>query len=595
MEESRSLAEWAPELKRLLVSVAIRLHRGQPPLRLRSTVPRMNALTAAERKDMEMWQNHINQEHLPMRRDCHDCLLAMGRDRPRRRQVCPASYCLSIDVAGPFETGVDQLAGNARYFLIGCYTLPVSQGVALTEAIGKLGGQVKMSPLDEGEEKYQDYNLEENEKALAELDQVDAYLAEMEQQMELRPEEEEGHNIFSESELDPPRLASENVPNQEGPQPAGDPEEAQREEIDGVFVERREKPEEALPEVLVKELDLQNARWKKKIAELKEVEVVNLTLAVPLRSRHATEVLRAVSNLYVRLRGLGLPIYRLHSDTPREFTRKLMRDWILSHDMEHTTTAADESAGNGRVESEIAHLKHHTKLLLTTAKASANFWPMALRHASEYRFRRTLEQLGVPVPRLIPFGTEAIAKSKFWHRTMKGFPTPMQKVRVWGPAVGMSLSSKGYWIEADGKWMRSTVVVQPGAHPELRPELPMEAQADLMDNASIAMSEEQQDLVVPNQVDAAGQPVVDLAQIDQDDQVQWVPKRRFHSKKPLIPGSEDATLRMRMLCSNRGECNQEVPNSWEGSSNPTTSLNQCTSLDKEEALRMHGLRWNIFT
>ena len=105
----------------------------------------------------------------------------MGRDRPRRRQVCPASYCLSIDVAGPFEPGVDQLAGNPRYFLIGCYTLPVSQGVALTEAIGKLGGQVKMSPLDEGEEKdrlipgeYQDYNLEENEKALAELDQVDA-------------------------------------------------------------------------------------------------------------------------------------------------------------------------------------------------------------------------------------------------------------------------------------------------------------------------------------------------------------------------------------------------------------------------------------
>ena len=55
-------------------------------------------------------------------------------------------------------------------------------------------------------------------------------------------------------------------------------------------------------------------------------------------------------------------------------------------------------------------------------------------------------------------------------------------------------------------------------------------------------------------------------------------------KKPLIPGSEDATLRMRMLCSNRGECNQEVPNSWEGSSNPTTSMNQCTSLDNEEAL-----------
>ena len=568
MEESRSLAEWAPELKNLLLSVAIRVHRGQPPLRLRTTVPRMNALTAAERKDMEMWQNHINQEHLPMRRDCHDCLLAMGRDRPRRRQVCPASYCLSIDVAGPFEPGVDQLAGNPRYFLIGCYTLPVSQGVALTEAIGKLGGQVKMTPLDEGEEKdgivlgeYYDYHLEENEKALAELDQVDTYLAGMEQQMELQHEEEEERNIFSETELDPPRLASENVPNQEDVQAPEDPPQG---ELDGVFVERREKPEEALPEVLVRELDLQNARWKNKIAELKEVEVVNLTLAVPLRSRHAPEVLRAVSSLYVRLRGLGLPIYRLHSDRAREFTGKLMRDWILSHDMEHTTTAADESAGNGRVESEIAHLKHHTKLLLTTARAPPTYWPMALRHASEYRLRKTLEQLGVPVPRLIPFGTEAIAKSKFWHRTMKGFPTPMQKVKVWGPAVGMSLSSKGYWIEADGKWMRSTVVVQPGARPDLRPELPLEERAENLDNASIAMSEDQPDVVATNQADEAGHPVVNLENIDQDDQVQWVPKRRFHMKKPLIPGSEDATLRMRMLCSNRGECSQEeaLDNAW---------------------------------
>ncbi len=250
-----------------------------------------------------------------------------------------------------------------------------------------------------------------------------------------------------------------------------------------------------------------------------------------------------------------------------------MRDWILSHDMEHTTTAADESAGNGRVESEIAHIKHHTKLLLTTSKAPASYWPMALRRASEFRFRKTLEQLGVPVPRLIPFGSEAIAKSKFWHRTMKGFPTPMQKVEVWGPAVGMSLSSRGYWIEADGKWMRSTVVVQPGVHPPLAPELPLEdIPEDNVDNDSIAPSEEQPGLVAPNQLDESGHPTVHLQQSHQDDEVEWVPKRRFTTKKPLVPGTEDAQLKMRMLCSNRGECWSEVPNSWCGGSGPTTSL-----------------------
>ena len=109
-------------MKRLLISVAVRIHRDFPPMRLRSTNPRMNAMTAQEKKDLEMWQNQINQERLPMRRDCHDCILAMGRDRPRRRQICPASYCLSIDVAGPFEPGVDQLAGNPGYFLILLYS-----------------------------------------------------------------------------------------------------------------------------------------------------------------------------------------------------------------------------------------------------------------------------------------------------------------------------------------------------------------------------------------------------------------------------------------------------------------------------------------
>ena len=74
-----------------------------------------------------------------------------------------------------------------------------------------------------------------------------------------------------------------------------------------------------------------------------------------------------------------------------------MREWKLAHDIEHTGRAADESAGNGRAESEIAHLKHHTKLLLNTSRApTSQYWPLALRHASEYRFRQTLERLGVP-------------------------------------------------------------------------------------------------------------------------------------------------------------------------------------------------------
>ena len=66
-------------------------------------------------------------------------------------------------------------------------------------------------------------------------------------------------------------------------------------------------------------------------------------------------------------------------------------------------TAADESAGNGRVESEIAHLKHHTKLLLTTARASANYWPMATEACQRIQISQDLGAIGRACPTAYSF------------------------------------------------------------------------------------------------------------------------------------------------------------------------------------------------
>ena len=58
----------------------------------------------------------------------------------------------------------------------------------------------------------------------------------------MRKKERE-RNIFSDIEQDPPRLASENVPDPAGHHQDGDHEEAHQEEIEGVFGEEsREKP-----------------------------------------------------------------------------------------------------------------------------------------------------------------------------------------------------------------------------------------------------------------------------------------------------------------------------------------------------------------
>ena len=96
--------------------------------------------------------------------------------------------------------------------MIGCYTLPISQGLALSEAIGKLGGKVKLNPLEEEGEPKKECSVpgeEDQKQFLAELDRVDAVLAGMEQERE--QQQDDPDRFISDSELVAPRLASEGV------------------------------------------------------------------------------------------------------------------------------------------------------------------------------------------------------------------------------------------------------------------------------------------------------------------------------------------------------------------------------------------------
>ena len=133
-------------------------------------------------------------------------------------------------------------------------------------------------------------------------------------------------------------------------------------------------------------------------------------------------------------------------------------------DILQTSTAGDESAGNGRCESELGIIQAQTRVQLRAAGLEANWWPLALRHTVEQRQRDQLASMGITLPPLIPFGTECYAKLKRWHR--RDWDHPFEKIRVLGPAMGMSTTSKGYYIQSlsSGKFMRSTVVVVPGTH-----------------------------------------------------------------------------------------------------------------------------------
>eukprot|EP00435_Cladocopium_sp_Y103_P013046 s2797_g3.t1 len=113
-----------------------------------------------------------------------------------------------------------------------------------------------------------------------------------------------------------------------------------------------------------------------------------------------------------------------------------------------------------------------TRVHLRAAGLEADWWPLALRHTVEQRNRDQMGAMGINLPPLIPFGTECFAKLKRWHR--RDWDHPFEKIKVLGPAMGMSPTSKGYYIQSltSGKFMRSTVVVNPPQLPDLLPELP---------------------------------------------------------------------------------------------------------------------------
>ena len=65
-------------------------------------------------------------------------------------------------------------------------------------------------------------------------------------------------------------------------------------------------------------------------------------------------------------------------------------------------------------------------------------WPLALRHASEARFREQMRCLGIPSPELLPFGMHGVGKKKVWHNRYESWKYPMTKIRILGPASDMS-------------------------------------------------------------------------------------------------------------------------------------------------------------
>ena len=258
-----------------------RIEQGQQPL-IEERKAHLSKVTK-----FELLERHINNDHVPYRKDCSVCVAAQGRQRMHRRSQAKGVYAASFDLVGPYPPGqgYDTTASGRdrhhgyRYFLACAFTIPMPPyGVLPPESAPMAVPSGSPVPATEQEDLFKEVfgSDFENEDALADM---------------LEPLGEEAsvsgfalcfakvtHRVSkkgpeSPSELhEPPPL----------PPPSKDP----------------------------------------------SVRTRMLTLGAPLRSKKIREVLPAIQGVINRLTAAGFPVNRYHSDRAGEFRARPLVTWL---------------------------------------------------------------------------------------------------------------------------------------------------------------------------------------------------------------------------------------------------------------------------
>ena len=105
------------------------------------------------------------------------------------------------------------------------------------------------------------------------------------------------------------------------------------------FQELEDRGPDAIDEARLKQLDENNQRWRQFMADTEHQPVKSLTTALPIKSRRASEVIKATARVVARLRSLNIPIVRVHTDRAQEFCGRDFPAWLRARDLWHTTTA----------------------------------------------------------------------------------------------------------------------------------------------------------------------------------------------------------------------------------------------------------------
>ena len=542
---SQSLAAWAPGLKQLLQKVISNI--GSP----KDRCPELHKLSGAELAELKAWEDHVRAGHSPYRKDCAICVESRGRDRPHHRQKTVDGFCLSLDISGPYEPGFDQHVDKPRYYITGVVTVPTVGENPLVEGLRALGMQQRAQEGGTPPMAPNSGDGGSHSTAIAGQEDGDADKAE---------------NLLEEAQIKAARRAPPRTVDVEDP---FEPREPPTRECQG------------LSEAEVQECDLMDQKWREHLLDKPRVEVANLTQTLPLRSRNARDVVQATGLIYTRLRSLGIPVMRVHHDRAKEFLSSEFKRWIAVRDLLQSTTAGDEPQTNGRVEAELNVVRGLARTYLKSASLPNSYWPLAIRAASESRFRAQLRGFGLQVPDIIPFGCRA------WHRT-SDWQAPSQMVTLLGPAADMTMTSGGYFAELpNGKFIRTTALVVPKfmskgeevqsmqvmppdtVNPQLQDAQPQDAldfQADVQGEGGSILgahgqeaqrgeeeplfNSEAESLEVVTQLELAILPDVPARQ---QPEVSNKPRRKIIGKQTVVPYANKSPALLRFALSAGGE------------------------------------------
>ena len=166
-----------------------------------------------------------------------------------------------------------------------------------------------------------------------------------------------------------------------------------------------------------------------------DCDFVTLRWAEPSKNRSADHLRLAVTQSVAKCKAFGVPMLRFHTDRAKELQSAKLLRWLAEQSIHSTKSAPEDPQANGTAEAAVKELKRAAHRSLLSSGLSSNYWPLAIRQASELLRRSSLSKLGCPTRPLLAFGTTVQARSREWlKRSDKQWGQRTLSGRLVGPA-----------------------------------------------------------------------------------------------------------------------------------------------------------------